>query len=213
MRNTSAVFSLVLSPVKSFSIVCFVALLTRALEVGVIAALALRWFDLLPLVWDRIPLPASAVEVASDFSLFAIVLLLVADLWLLLTRQPRAVPAGVRTLVYLVVFILSPYRLGSADRKVAQWPSQATMELTGARVRLRFTVAASPEAQLVLVRPMRLHVVPALLLVVVCAACTEEDGAVQTLHGTCAASELAVPATWTVVGTNASVVAARGDCM
>lgn len=60
---------------------------------------------------------------------------------------------------------------------------------------------------------MRPHIVPALFLIVVCAACTAEDGAVQTIHGTRVACEVDVPATWTVVGTNASVIAARGDGM
>jgi hypothetical protein len=116
---------------KAFSFARFVTLLARVLEGGVVAALALRWIDALVAIWSDIALPGAAVETALNFSFFAIVLLLAADLWLLLTRQPRAVSAALRTLVYIVVFMLSPYRLGGSPQRVAIRPNQSMQPTAG----------------------------------------------------------------------------------
>jgi hypothetical protein len=118
---------------KAFSLARFVTLLARVLEIGVVATLALRWVDALLGMLSRVPLPGAAVEAAFNFSFFAIVALLAADLWLLLTRQPRAVPAALRVLLYIVIFMLSPYRLGGSTREVANRPNQA-VERTATRL-------------------------------------------------------------------------------
>lgn len=110
---------------KIFSLARFVTPLARVLEIGVVTTLALRWIDPLLAIWPRVSLPGAAVEVAANFSFLAIVLLLATDLWLLLTRQPRAVPAAFRVLLYIVIFMLSPYRLGGSAREVANRPNQS----------------------------------------------------------------------------------------
>jgi len=138
-------------PMKLFSFARFVALLARVLEIGIVAALVLRWVDALLGIWSRVALPSAPVEAALNFSFFAIVTLLAADLWLLLTRQPRAVPAALRVLLYIVIFMLSPYRLGGSAREAANRPNQS-VELTATRRTFTFqmTKASSIRASLAL---------------------------------------------------------------
>jgi hypothetical protein len=60
---------------------------------------------------------------------------------------------------------------------------------------------------------MRSHAFIAVGLFGVSTLCLGKDPAVQTVGGTRVPCEIDVPATWKIVGTNASVVAVRGDGM
>jgi hypothetical protein len=135
---------------KDFDFSRFVALLVRALEIGIIAALALRWIDalvglayMLLRVGSRIVLPSAVVDAALNFSLLAILLLLLATLWYLFTSRSRAMGLAIRTGIYIVVFCVSPTRLGSSGPKSAQRPNQS-MERTSTRRAFTFRVAWTP---------------------------------------------------------------------
>jgi hypothetical protein len=83
---------------QEFSFTRFATLLIRVLEVSIIAALLSRWIAVFLIVRPETnALGGTALDVASNFSFLAVVLLLVGDLWLLLTRRPHAVFATVRS--------------------------------------------------------------------------------------------------------------------
>ena len=103
-----------------FSFVRFLSLLARSLEVCVVTALALRWIDPLVALTSGVSLPRAAVDTASGFSLLAILLLLAVALWSLIARQPRATLAAIRGIVYLILFVLSPFRMAAVH------PSRST---------------------------------------------------------------------------------------
>ena len=64
------------------------------------------------------------------------------------------------------------------------------------------------------VRPMRLPLVfTHVLLAAYVSSAVAEDASVQTLRGTLVPCEIDVPSTWRVLGTNKSVIAAKGDGM
>ena len=96
---------------KRFRFERFVALLVRVLEIGIIAALALRWFDATVGFWYKIPLPQAVYEAAMGFPLLAVLLLLLATLWYLLTGQHRAAVLAMRTSIYIAALFLSPFRM------------------------------------------------------------------------------------------------------
>jgi hypothetical protein len=105
---------------KRFRFARFITLLVRVLEISIIAALALRWFDATLGFWYKITLPRPAYDAALNFSFLVIVLLLLATLWLLFTRQPPAWAIAMRTSIYIVAFFLSPSRLGVSPPKTTQ---------------------------------------------------------------------------------------------
>jgi hypothetical protein len=60
---------------------------------------------------------------------------------------------------------------------------------------------------------MRFHIVAAFIALAASLPCAADDVALQTVRGTRVPCEIDVPATWSVVGTNESVIAVRGDGM
>ena len=124
---------------RTFSFLRFVRLLSRVLEIATIAALLFRWLALFVAVRYRSEIAGSAIDVAANFAFLAILLLLLNALWLLLTRQARSVSVALRTLAYVVFWILGPLRLGGLQARIAQRPNRA-MELTASRRDNRFFV-------------------------------------------------------------------------
>ena len=68
---------------EQFRFARFVELQVRVLEIGIIAALALRWFDAIASFFYKMPFPHAVYEAAIGFSLLAVLLLLLATLWYL----------------------------------------------------------------------------------------------------------------------------------
>jgi hypothetical protein len=117
---------------SNFSFARFVTLLARTLEAATITALVSRWIALFVMVRYRAGAAGSALDVASNFAFLAILLLLLSDLWLLLTHQRRGVFLTLRTFLYILAIMIGPYRLGGSPSEAAQRPNQA-MQLTASR--------------------------------------------------------------------------------
>jgi len=118
---------------QGFSFRRFFSLLSRTLEIATVAALVARWIGLFVAVRYRSELAGLAIDVAAGFAVLAIVLLLLGNLWMLLTRQPRAVSPAVRTLVYILLWMFGPMRLGGLPGKVAQRPNQEMEQTASGR--------------------------------------------------------------------------------
>jgi hypothetical protein len=116
---------------KAFSFDRFLALLIRVLEIGVIVSLALRWFDATLGFSYRITLPWRAYDAVLGFSLLAILVLLFTALFLLLKRQIRASRVAIRAMIYVVVFCISPNRLGSSGPRATQMLNQTIQRTAG----------------------------------------------------------------------------------
>lgn len=96
---------------KGFRFARFVELQVRVLEIGIIAALALRWYDATAGFFYRMALPQAVYEAATSFLFLAVLLLLVATLWYLFTGHPRATVLAIRTSIYIAAIVLSPFRM------------------------------------------------------------------------------------------------------
>jgi hypothetical protein len=121
-----------------FSFTRFVTLLVRVLEVGTVVSLAGRWIGVFVAMHSRAMAPAAAgIDIAANFGFLAILLLLAGDLWLLLTRQPQATHAALRTLAYIVFWIFGPIpiRLGGEPAETAKGPSQQERQESYAIIR------------------------------------------------------------------------------
>jgi len=101
---------------KLFALGRFARLLVRVLEISLVIAFAVRWLDIF--VSNRYGTEPFRVvgDVAASFSFLALLLLLPLSLSLLVTRQPRGLATVLRTLLYIMVFTLTPFRLGSSAR-------------------------------------------------------------------------------------------------
>jgi len=75
-----------------------------------VTALAFRWFAFFVIDFR---VDGRAAGVATNVSLLALLLLLLLSLGLLIIGQPRAGLITMRTVVYIVVFTFTPFRLGS----------------------------------------------------------------------------------------------------
>ena len=65
------------------------------------------------------------MDIAVSFSFLAIILLLAGDVWLILGRRPHRISTVIRTLVYIVFFILSPQRLSGSSLAASVTSNQA----------------------------------------------------------------------------------------
>jgi hypothetical protein len=102
---------------KGFSFQRFTGLLSAALEVATIAALIVR--TVLFIVWWRSggdSLDRTKLDHASMFLLLVIFALLLTDVFRLFAEGKRAVIPTIRAIVYLLLFCLSPYPLGTQQR-------------------------------------------------------------------------------------------------
>jgi hypothetical protein len=117
--------------IHMFSFARFVKLLTGASEAATLAFLALLWIDPLVGLLHGPEIPQRVIDVGSNFGFLAIMLLLASNLCLLLTRQPRAAFSALRAVVYIVVFMISPQRLGAPVSRPPQGPNQAMHPTAG----------------------------------------------------------------------------------
>jgi len=118
---------------RRFSFAHFATLLIRVLEISVVAAIVARWAALALIVRaDTNKLGGTVIDVAANFCLLGVLLLLAGDLWLFLSRRPHAISTTFRTLLYLVLSLVGPYRLGGQPGDASRKPNQA-LELTASR--------------------------------------------------------------------------------
>jgi hypothetical protein len=128
---------------QQFSFARFAMLLIRVLEISIVAALLLDWVAFFVDIRYRVAAAGTASDVAENVAFLAIVVLLVGDLWLLLTRRPHAVFATMRTFVYIVAFAIGPHRLGGGSfSEAARMPNQS-MEPTASRRTIQLSVSST----------------------------------------------------------------------